>query len=257
MNPRRKLPGACRAGLCEHQGHGGPRRRRRYRRNPGGSRNGGGGRSNLLLYAAIGGAAYFLLLRPGGIGSIFSGAQPAIAGYTPIGGTYYRNNATGQTVQRTASGQLVTATGVVAPSGVPNWLQPTVQAGAQAIPQLGVGIATSLVGMLTGGVRALFGPSSVAQTTAPDGTATPFGQAASDVLFGGALPPLEPLPSFDLATPTFALPAEPSMTYALPPLPDLGSVQLSLDGGSTWQTDLSLAPVDTSGWFSDPGSPAF
>jgi hypothetical protein len=217
----------------------------------------------MMPYLLIGGAAYFLLLRPGGLSSIFGAAQPAVAGYTPIGGTYYRNTATGQTVQRLPTGQMVTATGVVAPSGVPNWLQPTVQAGAQAIPQIGVGIVQGFVGALNLGVRSLFG-SSVAGTTAPDGTGgTAVGSgtvaASPDILSGGGgyLPPLEPLPGMDLTMPTWALPSETPMPYALPPLPDLSSVSMSVDGGATWMTDLTLAPIDTTGWFADYSAPAF
>jgi hypothetical protein len=223
------------------------RRRTRYRRNP--SRvvyaRSGSGLGSMMPYLLIGGAAYFLLLRPGGLSSIFGGAQPAVAGYTPIGGTYYRNTATGQTVQRLPTGQMVTATGVVAPSGVPNWLQPTVQAGAMAIPQLGIGIVQGLTGALTAGVRSLFG-SSVASTTTPDGqTATGSGtvSAAPDVLSGSYLPPLPPLPGDLLVIPDVSLP--PTDLGSLPPLPALPDLQMT----------LTLAPLDTSAWSVDTAPP--
>jgi hypothetical protein len=216
--------------------------RRRARRNPKRtvvySRGGGG--SNLGLYLLIGGAAYFLLLRPGGFGSLFGGfgPQPAIAGYTALGGNAYRNNATGQVVTRTATGQLVTSTGMVAPSGVPNWLQPTVQAGAAAIPQIGIGLAQGLVGALTGGVRALFGGTSVSATTAPDGTAAP---APSSV----------PVPEAPGAGYVPTLPADvvPIDTGAyLPssvPMPELPG---GIPTVPTVDMSLTLAPVDTSAW---------
>ena len=237
------------------------RRRRRlqtskYRRNPRTRTvyRSGGGSSNLMLYLAIGGAAYFLLLRPGGLSSLFGGGTgPAVAGYTPLGGNYYRNAATGQTVYRNpTTGQMTTATGAIAPSGVPAWLQPTVQAGAVAIPQLGIGIVQGITGALSSGIRSLFGDTSVMGTPVST-TELPSGAtsvSAPDILRDGGGYGLPTLPS-DLAIPA------PSMDWAqwfgggiaqpgIEPAPsDLFAAEIP----SYQLPTLSLAPVDTSGWF--------
>lgn len=232
-----------------------PRRRRSrgFRRNP--HRGGGGGGIGLMPLLLIGGAAYFLLLRPGGIGSMFGGgAQPAIAGYTPVGGNYYRNQATGQTVYRNpTTGLMTTAGGAVAPSGVPNWLQPTVQAGAQAIPMLGIGLVQGAVSALSGGIRSLFGESSVMQTSGgavelPSGA---LSTSSPDVLSGSYVPSLPsdivsaPLPSvlnFGAWSETGGV-AWPSVFEPAP------SAIFAAEMPSLALPTLSLAPVDTSGWW--------
>lgn len=246
MNPRRrrrrKLPRM--AGHRIVRGH--------YRHNPG-RRGGGGGGIGMMPLLLIGGAAYFLFMRPGG--AFGATAQPAIPGYTALGGNYYRNQATGQTVYRNpTTGTMTTATGAIAPSGVPTWLQPTVQAGAQAIPQLGIGLVQGLTGALTSGIRSLFGDTSVVGTSA-GAVATESGAlttTAPDVLSGAYTPPSLPA---DIVMPTPIVPwgqwleggvISPETQLALPSYTDIFASEATMP-----LLSMDLAPVDTSGWFAD------
>ena len=234
---RRRLP--TMAGHRVVRGHYIHNPRRRYRRNP------GGGGMGIGMIALIGVGAFFLL-RSGALGSIGAmfGGQPAIPGYTAMGGNAYRNNATGQVVYRQPTGQLTSQPGggVIMPTGGGAWTAPLVQAGVMAIPQLGLGIGQMIKGF--------FGQSSVTdQSTAPasavgtSGAALPSGGASGtspDILNipepGG---PVAPAPSGDVFSWMSQVAAAPAPAPSDVFTPEVVP-QTSLD--------VPVAP-DTTAWF--------
>jgi hypothetical protein len=228
---RRKLPRL--AGHRVVRGH--------YRHNP---KSGGG--MGIGTIALIGVGAFFLL-RSGALGGVSTmfGGQPAVPGYTPIGGNAYRNDATGQIAYRQPTGQMTTAPtgGTIVPSGGAAWTAPLVQAGVASIPLLGSGLASMIRGLFSGsvtnptdtspqpaGTTGVISETGATSTTSPDILAIPepggpVAPAPASIYdwFGGAQVGAQPAPSDIFA--------------------DVAVPQTSLD--------LTLAP-DTSTWFGTP-----
>lgn len=217
--------------------------RRRYASNP---KSGGMGIGTIAL---IGAGAFFLLRSGalgnllGGVGTMFGG-QPAVAGYTPIGGNAYRNNATGQIAYRQPTGQMTTQAtgGTIVPSGGAAWTAPLVQAGVASIPLLGSGLASMIKGLFSGsvtnpadtspqpaGTTGVVSDTGATSTTSPDILSIPAPA-------GGDFAPAPSGSIYDWfgQTQVAAQPA-PSDIFNLDVVPQT-------------QLDLSVAP-DTSTWF--------
>jgi hypothetical protein len=221
------------------------RRKKRAKSNPRGyARNPKGGGMGIGMIALLGVGAFFLL-RSGALGSIGTmfGGQPAVPGYTAIGGNAYRNNATGQIAYRQPTGQMTTQAtgGTIVPSGGAAFTAPLIQAGVASIPLLGAGLASMFKGLFSGSVTDSTTPSP--QPAGTTGVVSDTGATSTtspDIL---AIPepggPIAPAPSGSIydwfgGTQVGAQPA-PSDIFASDVVP-----QTALN--------LSLAP-DTSGWF--------
>lgn len=172
------------------------KRRRRTRSNPwykygAPYRNPGGkGGTNWLLIGGIAVGAFFLL-KGGALGSIFGASAPA--GYSSIGGGYYRGPDGALYQQNPSTGGMVRSATQAAPGSSVE--QQLIAAGSRlAMP------------LLTGGVTALgkwlgslwSGSGSGSATGALP--STPLDQNTSDVLFGSpGLAPLPALPELGLS----------------------------------------------------------
>lgn len=244
--------------------HAARKRRRRAKSNPrrSYSSNPKGGGLGIGMIALIGVGAFFLLRSGalGGIGTMFGG-QPAVAGYTAIGGNAYRNNATGQIAYRQPTGQMTTQAtgGTIVPSGGGAWTAPLVQAGVASIPLFGAGLASMIKGFFTGpstgsvtdtgttsptpaGTTGVVSDTGATSTTSPDILAIPEP--------GG---PVAPAPSGSIydwfgGTQVGAQPA-PSDIFASDVVPQTALNVAVAPDASAWfaPTDITVpdvAPVD-------------
>jgi hypothetical protein len=230
-----------------------PKRRKRTKSNPHRYRhNPKGGGMGIGMIALLGVGAFFLM-RSGALGSLGTmfGGQPAVPGYTAIGGNAYRNNATGQVAYRQPTGQMTTQAtgGTIVPSGGSAWTAPLVQAGVASIPLFGAGLASMIKGFFTGpstgsvtdtgttsptpaGTTGVVSDTGATSTTSPDILAIPepggpIAPAPGSVYdwFGGTQVGAQPAP-----TDIFASEVVPQTSLDVSLAPDT----------STW-----FAPVDT------------
>jgi hypothetical protein len=252
-----------------------------YRRSGGG----GGGGTNWGMIALVAGGAFLLMGGTrafAGTGNTVTPQQLQAAGYQDVGGGYYRNPQTGQTIYRNPqTGQVQVTTQGSVPPGTSPWIAPLYQIGQAAIPAIGAGVATGISQLFKPSTwQGLFGGGGTPNVNEAMGGSMPtpggiFGSESPDLpalpsvmpgewdwmagggydLGGGALPPLDE-PAFDLGWGTefdtswldsYQLPAFESGGVSMysPDLPEYG-----------WMTSLELAPVepvypDTSGWYSE------
>jgi hypothetical protein len=223
------------------------RRKKRAKSNPRGyARNPKGG-MGIGMIALLGVGAFFLM-RSGALGNIGTmfGGQPAVPGYTAIGGNAYRNNATGQVAYRQPTGQMTTQAsgGTIVPSGGSAWTAPLVQAGVASIPLFGAGIASMIKGFFTG-------PSTGSVTDTGTTSPTPAGTTGvvSDT---GATSTTSP-DILSIPEPGGAIAPAPSSIYDW-----FGGTQVGAQPAPTdifasevvpqTSLDVSLAP-DASAWF--------
>lgn len=214
------------------------RRRRRnpyYRYNPGGK-----GGTNWLLIGGIGVGAFFLM-RSGALGNLFGGGVVP-AGYTQIGGGYYRGP-DGALYQRSATtGTMVRSATQAAPGSSVE--QQLIAAGSRlAMPLLTGGISALgnwLGGLFTGGSATGAVPSTEGEIVASQGSI--FGD------WGGGLAPLPEIPDLQLSD-WWNAPDSGSWWEGTAPAGEPGFSLWGDNGGGNYLPDLPpLEPSVSIGW---------